>query len=136
MKKTLLSIAVMLLTSCVSFQYGNFTNITPSVTDVMATDTVEQLTRNYPPAQNRFCFKQKITDHFGVKLVSLMRQKGYGIIEIASLCQQPSFYYVVDELKANHLYRVSVFVGPQSLSRAYWVQKGIVVPQSAWSYKE
>ncbi len=64
-----------------------------------------------------------------------MRKKGYGLIEKVSR-QEANFFYVVDELEGSHLYRVSLFIGAQSLSRVYAQTNDRLAPVSSWTYKE
>ncbi|VEB31247.1 Conjugative transfer protein TrbH [Legionella pneumophila] len=45
------------------------------------------------------------------------------------------FFYVLDELKPQS-YRVSLFVGMQTLSRVYAKNHENIIPVSAWTHKE
>lgn len=136
MKKLSILLLTVLLSSCASMRYGNFTNASTAKDIYLAKDVVSQLTRVYPPAQNTFCFCQKICDGFGRHLIQAMRQKGYGVIEYVHPRQKANFFYVVDEMEPGRMYRVSLYIGPQILSRAYVNTRGKLAPISPWSHKE
>ncbi len=136
MKKVSILLLVMLLSSCANMRYGNFTNVSQGKDIYLAKDAVSQLTRVYPPARNTFCISQKICDGFGINLVHEMRKKGYGVIEKVHPKQKANFFYVVDETEPGRLYRVSLYIGSQTLSRMYTKTNGKLVPISPWSYKE
>lgn len=116
--------------------YGNFVPVSQAEDVYLAKDSVSQLTRVYPPAQNTFCIGQKISDGFGVSLMSELRKKGYGLIERNCPKQKANFFYVVDTIKPINLYRVSLYVGEQTLNRVYAKNKETLQPISDWSYKE
>lgn len=136
MKNIIVLLLMGCLSSCTSLRYGNFTQASPGVFDLMAKDTAAQLGHVYPPAKNRLCLSQKVTDPFGMRLIDLLRKKGFGVMEKTNSSRDANFFYVVDEPIPRHLYRVSVFVGGQSLSRAYGLQNSVLVPASSWSHKE
>lgn len=136
MKCILMFLLACCLESCARLDYGNFTQASAGVFDLMAKDTAAQLSHVYPPAKNRFHISQKINDPFGIRLIKILRQKGFGIVEKTNAPSEANFFYVVDEPVSHHLYRVSVYVGGQSLSRAYGIQNGVLVPVSAWSHRE
>lgn len=117
-------------------QYGNFTVASQSNDVYLATDAVSQLARVYPPAKYTFRIGQKICDGFGTHLIQAMRKKGYGVIENTRAKKQANFFYVVDETERNHLYRVSLYVHHESLSRMYAKAHGKLTPISPWSHKE
>ena len=125
-----------LLSSCASMRYGNFTHSSQPKDVYLAKDAISQLTRVYPPARNTFCISQKICDGFGINLIHEMRKKGYGVIEKVHPGQKANFFYVVDETERDHLYRVGLYIGSQSLSRMYAKTNGKLVPISPWSHKE
>ncbi|MCC5791328.1 MAG: conjugal transfer protein TrbH [Legionellaceae bacterium] len=136
MKRISVLILTIFLSSCASMRYGNFTQASPSKDSYLAKDAVSQLTRVYPPARNTFCISQKVCDRFGINLIHEMRKKGYGIVENVCPRNKANFFYVVDETEPNRLYRVSIFVGAQVLSRAYAKTNGKLAPVSPWSHKE
>lgn len=136
MKRLCVLLLAVLLSSCASMRYGNFTNASTAKDVYLAKDSVSQLTRVYPPAQNTFCISQKICDGFGIHLIQAMRQKGYGVIENVHPKQKANFFYVVDEVEPGRLYRVSLYIGSQTLSRVYADTRGKFAPISPWSHKE
>lgn len=136
MKKLSLFLLAVLLSSCASMHYGNLTDLAPSNDAYLAQDAVSQLAPIYPPAQNTFYLHQRINDGFGIHLIREMRKNGYGIIENVQPRQKANFFYVVDTLAAKPLYRVSLYIGSQTLSRVYAKTKGKLVPVSPWSRKE
>ncbi|NCT57180.1 MAG: conjugal transfer protein TrbH [Legionella sp.] len=136
MKKLSVLVFVVFLSSCTSMQYGNFTVASPSNDAYLATDAASQLARVYPPARYTFRISQKICDGFGRHLIQAMRTKGYGVIENTHARKQANFFYVVDETERDHLYRVSLYVHHESLSRMYAKTHGKLAPISPWSHKE
>lgn len=136
MKQLNLLLLVVLLSSCASMRYGNLTDLAPNKDVYLAQDAVSQLSRVYPPTQNTFYIHQQINDGFGIHLIREMRKKGYGIIENVQARQKANFFYVVDMLAAKPLYRVSLYIGSQTLSRVYAKTRGKLEPVSPWSRKE
>lgn len=136
MKKLLPLVLMVLLSSCASLKYGDFTTMPPSKESQLAEDAANRLARVYVPAQTTFKLSQRANDRFGIKLLENLRKKGYGIAENVSPKKSANFFYVLDETERNHLYRVSLFVGKQSLSRAYVYESGALMPIGIWSHKE
>jgi len=138
------------LAGCASIEpYGNFlgANAPATLNERLATDTVKQLTVLYPPASTRFDLGQPTPDAYGSALVESLRIKGYAILEFepdeAASADNPStagpglsLRYVLDAPASTNLYRVTVMVGSQSLSRAYVAQNETVAPAGAWVRKE
>jgi len=125
------------LAGCASIEpYGNFlgANAPATLNERLATDTVKQLTVLYPPASTRFDLGQPTPDTYGSALVESLRIKGYAILEFepdeAAQADNP------DNPNSTNLYRVTVMVGSQSLSRAYVAQNDTVAPAGAWVRKE
>lgn len=136
MNKLSVFLLALLLSSCANLRYGNFTHLSQGRDAYLATDATTQLTRVYPPAQNTFCIGQRVTDGFGINLLHDMRKKGYGVNENQCRKQNANFFYVLDELEPQRLYRVSLFVGIQSLNRVYAKDHERIFPISAWTHKE
>ena len=141
------------LSGCASIEpYGNFlgANAPATLNERLAADTVKQLTVLYPPASTRFDLGQPTPDAYGSALVESLRIKGYAILEFesdeAAQANNPdnpntagpglSLRYVLDAPASTNLYRVTVMVGSQSLSRAYVAQNETVAPAGAWVRKE
>ncbi len=136
--------------------YGNFTQSVPAaMNQSLADDAVKQLAALYPPAATRLDLQQATPDAFGSLLVGSLRAKGYALLEFkpgsetaaspvtatatatdrAAGAGKP-LRYILDQLDAK-LYRLTLLVGNQSLSRAYLAaQNGTVHPAGAWVRKE
>lgn len=133
--------------------YGNFIREAPEgYGRTVAEDAVRQLTVVYPPANTRFDLQQPIPDPFGTWLTQSLRAKGYAVQEGAAdpvaqgrathgeggmAVGAPAVFllrYVFD--RAADLYRVTLLVGDQSLTRAYLAQNGAIHPAGAWVRKE
>ena len=143
------------LTACAaapSYETGNF--VAPSalanLNETIVSDTVKQLIALYPPASTRFDFGQPATDAYGTRLVQSLRQSGYALSEFVpaaavngtnqdgAVSASPglSLRYVIDSPDGLSLYRVTVLVGAQSLSRAYTAHDNTVSPAGAWARRE
>lgn len=155
MRKYLIIALLAALGGCVSTgHYGNYLEgSTPAANQKLAADTVKQLTQVYPPASTRFNLSQTTTDGYGAMLVAGLRAKGYSLLEytperVVTAKETPTaaisfpgtravaLRYVVDSLGENNLYRVTLLVGDQSLTRAYVAQNSTVYPAGAWVRKE
>ena len=150
-KITFIVLLLVGLSGCVTTQsrYGNFLPPTSAAYNkTMAEDALKQLLILYPPASTRFDLQQTTPDTFGITLVESMRAKGYALMEIKpelpaqrnSEAQNPptglSLRYVLDQVNSLNLYRVTLLVGNQSMTRAYLVQDSTVHPAGLWSRKE
>jgi type IV secretion system protein TrbH len=150
-KITFIVLLLVGLSGCVTTQsrYGNFLPPTSAAYNkTMAEDALKQLLILYPPASTRFDLQQTTPDTFGITLVESMRANGYALMEIKpelpaqrnSEAQNPptglSLRYVLDQVNSLNLYRVTLLVGNQSMTRAYLVQDSTVHPAGLWSRKE
>lgn len=136
--------------------YGNFTqSAPPAMHKTVADDAVKQIVVLYPPAATRLDLQQATPDAFGAFLVESLRAKGYALLEFkpgSKKAASPStntgtdmdraagagkpLRYILDQLDTN-LYRLTVLVGNQSLTRAYLAaQDGALHPAGAWVRKE
>jgi hypothetical protein len=138
--------------------YGNFTQSAPAAMhQTLADDAAKQLAALYPPATTRLDLQQATPDAFGSRLVESLRAKGYALLEFkpgSKTAAVPStatatatatdrsagagrpLRYILDQLDAN-LYRLTVRVGDQSITRAYApAQSGTLRPAGAWVRKE
>jgi hypothetical protein len=133
--------------------YGNYADASLDRNQTMVEATVSKLVALYPPAQTRFNLQQPTTDAYGAALVQAMRDKGYALLEYAPQGQGSAassaaasatvaapgldLRYVVDAPASTNLYRVTVLVGAQSISRAFTVAPdGKLYPAGAWVRKE
>jgi type IV secretion system protein TrbH len=140
--------------------YGNYAGASLDANKTMADATVTQLVSLYPPARTRFNLQQPATDAYGAALLAALRDKGYSVLEYSSQAQSAAaisaseaatanaltaatstrglaLRYVVDSPESMSLYRVTVQVGPQSISRAFVVPTdGKLYPAGAWVRKE
>jgi hypothetical protein len=133
MKTLSILLLAIVLSSCASMQYGHFAVTSQSKDIYWAQDAASQLTHVYPPAQNTFYISQKVNDGFGINLIHEMRKKGYGVIEHVQPRQKANLFYVIDEVGKGSLYRVSLYVGSQTLSRVYVKTDKKIAPASPWS---
>ncbi len=136
--------------------YGNFIKAPMVANDkVFAADAAKQLVAVYPPALTRFDLQQVASDAFGYYLIIQLRGQGYALKEFnatdlprrhangtgaigtaAAIGGLRRLGYVVDLAGAPDLYRVTLLVGDQSLTRAYLARDGSVFPAGAWMRKE
>lgn len=122
-------------------QYGNFI----ATTDVgdqqqLAYSAAAKLATLYPPAKTQLELLQPTPDMFGQTLVLALRDHGYALVEYnpaspASTGTGLPLRYVLDRPDAN-LYRLTLLVGNQSLTRPYSVQDGSLAPAGNWMRKE
>ena len=135
--------------------YGNFTDRKSHIDQQkIAEDAVDQLVTLYPPAHTRLQIKQPTPDVFGQALTRQLRQHGYALIEFnrradKSRRQQSDnqalqnnnshiepLHYVFDRFVDTELYRVTLFLGSQSLTRAYSKEKGKTVAAGHWVHRK
>jgi type IV secretion system protein TrbH len=150
-KVTFIALLLAGLSGCATTQsrYGNFLPPTPAAYHkTMAEDAVKQLQILYPPASTRFDLQQTTPDTFGTTLVETMRVKGYALLESnpelpvrrSNEAQNPptgtSLRYILDQVNSLNLYRVTLLIGNQAMTRAYRVQDSTVHPAGLWSHQE
>jgi len=150
----------LLFTGCFSpSPYGYLVKggVPPQMPERLAQDTVTRMAALYPPALTRLVFTHAATDPYGVALIEALRRKGYGVMEhrvnrratlttredmpgpvqsAVSHTEGLSFGYVIDGPFEPRLYRVTVFIGSQSLSRAYHMDDQVIAQAGAWVRKE
>lgn len=119
--------------------YGDFVNAA-DLNQRLAADTAQQLEVLYPPGTTQFNLGQPAQDAFGAALVANLRSKGFAVAEFSKEPKKGDgvvVRYIVDQPAGLNLYRVSLAVNGQSLSRAYVANKDkSVVPAGAWVHKE
>ena len=127
--------------------YGNRLNNPAALAfnKAIAADTVKKLIVLYPPAVTTIGLKQAATDDFGGSLVGLLRTKGYAILEYNPTTDAPakeasessiSLNYIIDQVPSMALYRTTLFINGQPLSRVYTAEKGVLQPAGSWVRKE
>ena len=137
-----LFIVTLSLAGCVTKRVGDFATAPINVYQTMVNDTVARLVVLYPPARTCFQINQSTRDPFGAILVRTLRLKGYSVIESGSekIKNQPTralpLAYVVDSPRLPALYRVSVMIGCNTLSRGYVFNQGHLYPEGSWTHKE
>jgi hypothetical protein len=147
-KLTLAAMAVLALAGCATTsQYGNYL---PSATieqqSGFASEAVKQLAKRWPPAKTRLELKQATPDAFGIALVKGLRESGYAILEYSpKQTEDPSITeanilplrYALDQIGSDdaNIYRLTLLVGNESLTRPYIEQNGSVIP-GYWTHKE
>jgi hypothetical protein len=152
-KFALFALLMVGLAGCASTSspYGNFIQNTGAANDkTMAEDVVKKLVALYPPASTRFNLQHATPDAFGASLVDSMRAKGYALLEFqpeptadaaapAPTTPVPtgmSLSYILDQAGDADLYRVTLLIQHQSLSRVYQIKDGMVYPAGYWIRKE
>ena len=155
MRKIITLVLCASLAACASKPYGNFIENAPVTTNqVLAADTVKQLMLVYPPASTRLNMVHEAPDAYGRALISTLRARGYALQEVtAQTTKKPDpakattataypampgldMSYILDNPAQTNLYRVTLTVGYQSLTRAYVAQNNTVLPAGAWTRKE
>lgn len=133
--------------------YGNFVAAADVAADkAIASDVASKLVVLYPPARTRFNLRQPTPDVFGARLVATLRSKGYAVAEskavlptaaspgVTTMAPEQSadlaLAYVVDQPLDSGIYRVTVLVNSQSLSRLYQAKEGGVAAAGYWIRKE
>ncbi|EKT4503793.1 TPA: conjugal transfer protein TrbH [Pseudomonas aeruginosa] len=155
MRKIATIALLAVLAGCASKPYGNFLENAPlSTNQKLAADSVKQLVAVYPPASTRLNLVHEAPDAYGRALVSTLRARGYALQEVTDeAAKKPveskpapataypaspglALSYVIDNPTDTNLYRVTLTVGSQSLTRAYVAQNNTVHPAGEWTRKE
>ncbi|MFH0782575.1 MAG: conjugal transfer protein TrbH [Pseudomonadota bacterium] len=139
MKSSVLMVIVLLIAGCAVKTGQNF-NSAPKLTQVeqqlIVSDAVKKLADLYLPAKTRLSF-QANEDTFGISLLHDLREEGYAVQEQTQDTQKdPSglqVRYILDQ--AGDLYRVTVMIGNDSLSRPYSLQNGVLTVAGCWVHK-
>lgn len=153
-KFVVLSLLLTSLTGCATTapsSYGNFAQGVTANDKKMADDAVKQLVALYPPARTRLDLQHAAPDAFGTAMIEGLRAKGYALMEFkpesAGQGKPPAdaanpqaaglpLSYILDQAAGSGLYRISLLVGHQSLTRAYQAKDGTVYPAGYWVRKE
>ncbi|MFL6633912.1 MAG: conjugal transfer protein TrbH [Massilia sp.] len=124
--------------------YGSFVTASDAIDMKMVDDTVKKLVTLYPPANTRFEVQHSATDPFGTSLVATLREQGYALQEHMSAStpdaddkgKSLTLAYVFDKPTGTDLYRVTLTIDTQNLSRVYLAKDGSVAPAGYWVRKE
>jgi hypothetical protein len=137
----IIAFITLILEGCAhNASFGNFANNPAAIDQIIADDAVKQIVTLYPPAKTSFELKQPSSDAFGIGLVSGLRKQGFALTEFhhdeATISALP-LRYVLDKTGGEtRLYRLTVMVGDQSITRPYRERNSTVVPAGYWVHKE
>ena len=131
---------MLVLAGCAVKTEQNF-NSAPHLTEVeqrqIVGDVVKKLSEIYPPAKTHLNLQLSDQDSFGVLLVHDLREQGYGVQESSQESLKNSSWlpvrYILDQ--ADALYRITIMIGSDSLSRLYAEQNGVLIPAGYWVHK-
>lgn len=131
---------------------GNFSAAPVPVQQQLAEVAVRQLVLLHPPGSTRFTLQQPVGDAFGQPLVAGLRARGYALQDFKAQAEAtvapgtPAMSppaalgmplgYVLDQVAGLGLYRISLVVGSQTLTRVYEAHEGKLAPAGAWVRKE
>jgi hypothetical protein len=124
--------------------FGSFATASPASEKKIVDNTVTKLATLYPPAVTRFNLQQAPADSFGRVLIATLRARGYALEEYTAAStltagakdSSRTLAYVFDQPSGTDLYRVTLTIGGQSLSRVYLAKDGSVAPAGYWVRKE
>jgi len=130
-------VLILMLAGCATTQYGNFVAANDDAHNKsIAHDVTQQLIDLYPPASTQFNMQHPTVDSFGDALVSNLRAGGYAIHEhqktnLNKSTDTPTsdgmtLGYVFDQM--DGLYRLTVLVDQQVLTRAYISNESTIIP--------
>ena len=141
-KRILILVLLFVLSGCATTQYGNYVqNDSSAHNNVMASDAAYQLLQHYPAASTRFELQHVAEDSFGAAFVEYLRSGGYAVKEY----QQSKFVttdtaetdnkgialaYILDD--SSDIYRLSLAVDGQRLTRAYTPDQDEILPAGHW----
>lgn len=154
MRCVIAMVGALILAGCATTvpPYGNYLQSRPEVQHKLADEAVKQLSALWPPARTRFALQQPTADAFGEALVKGLRESGYALEEfspgaalvrgaegstVAGESSRPlPLSYVLDAAGEAMLYRLTLKIGAQSLTRPYRLQDDVLVPVGYWVKKE
>jgi hypothetical protein len=124
--------------------YGSFATTGPAIDKKIADDAVKKLVTLYPPALTRFDLKHAAADPFGTSFVDMLRARGYALQEYKAASRPEAggkdsshaLSYMFDQPFGADLYRVTLTIDTQNLSRVYLAKDGSVAPAGYWVRKE
>jgi hypothetical protein len=123
--------------------YGSFVaGSMPAYEKAVVDDAVKRLVAAYPPARTKLQLQHPAGDPFGTALLASMRTKGYALGEYQAAAKAPAageghtFAYIFDQPGGTGLYRVTLLIDNQPLSRVYETKDGALAPAGYWVRKE
>lgn len=133
-------IALMLgLVGCAS-QYGSMVKNNTDANEIIAIDSLKQLTEIYLPAKTTFSLTHPISpkDTFAQVLVNGLRDRGYAVEEFVKGASPigVKIAFTLDEIRDDGLYRVTLHIDDKVMTRAYQNDAGLITHASAWATKE
>ena len=151
----LVAVAALSLLGCASApppaEHGYFFDAaaaTPAFAQTVADDAVKKLAALHAPAHTLLQLLRPMQDDFGAALTTALRSAGYAIAEPVAVAAvntsgnpavQPgatSLAYIVDRQTELGLWRLTLLLNGQPLSRLYRLDGGAAVPASHWIRKE
>ena len=139
MTRSILVVIMLVMAGCAVTREQNINfapNLTQESQQKIVSDTVKKLTELYLPAKNRLSV-QGSKDTFGISLFQELRNQGYQIQEqTLNSPHDPSgleLRYILDQ--TGELYRLTIMIGTDSLSRPYTEENGGILPTGYWMYQ-
>lgn len=140
-----LLLVVGLLSACAITPRSSGGTAAPDGVGSVAADAVQFLQGSYPAGSTAWRLARPARDGFGVALLDQLRRAGYAVQEAnvprgksspAPAPSGPTLDYVFEPVDTG-IYRLTLQIGPRSLSRAYMAAgNGRMQPAGAWSHKE
>lgn len=148
MRKIALLVLLAVLVGCAAHpkpaSQGSLAPASAAIDKKMADDAVKKLAALYPPALTRFEVQHAAADPFGTSLAAALREQGYALREDTSPSTPDAegkgagraLSWVFDQPVGTDLYRLTLTIDAQSLSRVYLAKDGSVAPAGYWVRKE
>ena len=148
MRAIYVSLLALIFSGCASKSpYGNFLDEDVKMDQQqLAEVAVSRLETLYPPAKVRFELQQTASDIFGMELIKGLRNKGYAVREhdpnalshesVTTATQILPLRYVVDQAGNSNLFRLTLCVGEESITRPYVYHDGVLAAAGYWARKE
>ena len=144
MSRLTIMMLVLLLAGCAAKteQIENYVHtVSTADQELIAHDAVKKLVEIYPPSKTRLDLQQP-QDPFGLFLVRDLRLEGYAIKELipedkpdTASAEGLLLKYVLDQADTS-LFRLTLTVGSQSVSRPYQEENGLIKPAGSWIHRE
>lgn len=139
MRLLFVAIVISLCAGCAS-QYGSTVKNNSDANEIIAIDSLKKLAELYLPAKTTFSLAHPVSekDIFAQTLISGLRDRGYAVEEFKKGISPTGvpLRISLDELRGEELFRVSLLVDDQVITRAYRNDAGLITQASAWAFKE